>query len=226
MNKTTVYLTKNEKSSPKAIKQKVLAKKNVKLTFNKEQWNSVKTNKVIVFNGIDVNTEEEVQVTLKKRNILLPLILLLLLAAIVGGLFYLKNRPMNIISPDIAVSEKDAQNIDKNELKKRMQAEVDENTYRLQINSNLTFNDNTSEGTIGVVNAEDNTFNVEVKYYVDDQLVYETGLIKPGQYVSKGKLAIALEKGTYNGTAQIFIYDQDGNLQNNPSADFTLTIVN
>ncbi|OEG15709.1 hypothetical protein BCR23_08735 [Enterococcus quebecensis] len=114
-----------------------------------------------------------------------------------------------IIPSDLAPDIKDAKKIDKEELIKKMQSVVDDGYFNLQMDTELIFNSSNENGKIQIINPDQNKSIIAVDVFLDgeDDLLYESGSIYPGQYVNKGKLLKNLAKGEYQGYAKAKIYD-------------------
>ncbi|MBO0474574.1 hypothetical protein JZO86_12790 [Enterococcus ureasiticus] len=145
----------------------------------------------------------------------LYLTLLIVLICTLGGyLWHIKNQEVlvqtSIIPSELAPDIKDAKKIDKNELIKKMQSAVDDGYFNLQMDTELIFNSAKENGKIQIINPEQNKSIIAVEVFLQEEndLIYESGSIYPGQYINKRKLAKDLAQGEYQAYAKAKIYDQ------------------
>ena len=97
---------------------------------------------------------------------------------------------------------------EKEQLQKELNRQVSENMIAMSINSTPVFPDGASKGNILFENPSRNGKLTRMKLYRDDtgELIYETGLLKPGSYVAEDMLDVRLEKGSYVCTAHVLAY--------------------
>lgn len=167
--------------------------------------------------------KQQTVIIVKQSSPLKPFLIgLLLMLSLAGGFaLWQKNQHSrgNMLPESLAPDLKDAKDIDKAELMKRMQKEVDEGYVNLQINTQLIFNKGDEYGTIQAVNPEANKSIISFDVFLDDtdELLYSSGSILPGQYINKGKLTRALAKGTYKGYAYVKMFDETTKKEQNAS---------
>lgn len=96
----------------------------------------------------------------------------------------------------------------------RMQAEadrqLDEGIFNISIASTIQFADGTSPGTAYIENVPGNRYNMRVVIVEDGsgQVLYESGVLAPDQFIEDIVLAHDLDAGTYNATATFTALDQ------------------
>lgn len=97
---------------------------------------------------------------------------------------------------------------EKEQLQKELNRQVSENMIAMSINSTPVFPDGASKGNILFENPSRNGKLTRLTLYRDDtgELIYETGLLKPGSYVAEDMLDVRLEKGSYVCTAHVLAY--------------------
>ena len=97
---------------------------------------------------------------------------------------------------------------EKEQLQKELNRQVSENMIAMSINSTPVFPDGASKGNILFENPSRNGKLTRLKLYRDDtgELIYETGLLKPGSYVAEDMLDVRLKKGSYVCTAHVLAY--------------------
>ena len=85
---------------------------------------------------------------------------------------------------------------------------ISEDTIAFSLNSNPEFPDGKSKGLIQFENPEGNQKLTRLEIYRNDtgDLIYQTGILKPGSYVEKDFLDVELPPGEYDCTAQIYAY--------------------
>lgn len=98
------------------------------------------------------------------------------------------------------------------EIEAALQTKADKDNFTLQIASEMIFENGSSPGSIKIVNPQSNTcpMSVEVTLDRDGSVVYQSGLIKPLQFISSGKLMQNLPAGTYPALGMVTIYSDDG----------------
>lgn len=112
-----------------------------------------------------------------------------------------------------------------------LQKQLDESMVSFSINSNPVFEDGNSEGELMLEAPANNFNNVEFVIRLDEtgEIVYESGILHPNQYILKDKLQAkrTLKKGAYPCTADIRMYDKKTNkMKGMVQAALTITIKN
>lgn len=121
-----------------------------------------------------------------------------------------------------------ALNLNNEELMEALQREANETRVTVQLNGNPVFENGESEGTLLLGNPEVNMFDMYVKIYLDetDQLLYDSGLIKPNHVIETDNLLVNLDKGDHNASAQVTYFDENENVVSNTSFGITITVLN
>lgn len=85
---------------------------------------------------------------------------------------------------------------------------IDTDTIAFSLNSNPEFSDGKSKGFIQFENPDGNGKLTRLEIYRNDtgDLIYHTGILKPGSYVEEDVLDAELPQGEYDCTAQIYAY--------------------
>jgi len=88
---------------------------------------------------------------------------------------------------------------------------IDRETIAFALNSNPEFLDGKSKGLIQFENPEGNQKLTRLEIYRNDtgDLIYHTGILKPGSYVEKDILDAELPSGEHDCTAQIYAYGME-----------------
>lgn len=104
---------------------------------------------------------------------------------------------------------------------------AEEGRVRMQINSEVVFADEKSEGNLYIGNPDTNLYDMEVTITLNDTgtVVYQSGKIPPGYYIDKDKLQTALAAGAYAAKASIVYYDGE-EVQVNYGVNLNITILN
>lgn len=146
----------------------------------------------------------------KKRALLLLLLLLLLLIVAVALWLFLRPRAEDAFFDGAAIvgtlpGKTDA------EIQAELNRIVEEGMFNISIAPVITFADGASEGQARIENISANHYHMKVVITLDDSgdTVYESGGIKPGEYIENIKLAKALPKGEYSATATFSAYDTE-----------------
>jgi len=96
----------------------------------------------------------------------------------------------------------------------------------VRMNGHPVFENGESEGNLNIQNPPENVLCMEVVIILDStgDIIYESGTIPPNHYISNDKLARVLEKGEYNATAHVKLFDSDNPDAEYNSANFALTV--
>lgn len=95
-----------------------------------------------------------------------------------------------------------------------MQAELDrvveEGMFNISIASSIQFEDGTSSGTAYIENVPGNHYLMKVSITDDDtgDVLYESGVLKPNQFIESIVLTQDLDAGTYPATATFTALDE------------------
>lgn len=97
------------------------------------------------------------------------------------------------------------------EIQEELNRVVEEGMLNISIASDISFEDGKAKGKANIYNTEANHYIFKVAITLDDsgETVYESGGIRPGQYIEYIKLADSLEAGEYPATATFTAYTQD-----------------
>ncbi|MPM53249.1 hypothetical protein SDC9_100014 [bioreactor metagenome] len=97
------------------------------------------------------------------------------------------------------------------ELITAMQEKADKSTVSLKINARPIFEDGNSQGDLYIVNPVNNAYHMNVIIRLDDtdEVIYESGMMAPNQYIDSDTLLKKLEKGEHPATAYMHIFDAE-----------------
>lgn len=111
------------------------------------------------------------------------------------------------------------------EIEAELNRVVEEGMLNIAISGELVFRDGASQGAANIVNSEANHYVQKVRITLDEtgETVYESGGIKPGQYIQYITLDQVLPAGEYPATATFTAYTEDG-LQEAGSAAAKITL--
>lgn len=110
-----------------------------------------------------------------------------------------------------------------------LQRQLDESMISFSINSNAVFKQGDGEGNLMIENPEHNAKVMMVELYKNDdnELIYKSGMIKPGYYIENVKLDKPLSQGVYDCTAYFKAYSlDDDKFIGQVGANVTLTVQN
>lgn len=95
------------------------------------------------------------------------------------------------------------------EIREKLQKEADASLFSFDINSTPTFENGKAEGNLRIANPPYNTYDMNVVISLDSngEVIFESGKLKPNQYIEYAKLEKSLQKGQYAATARIIGYD-------------------
>lgn len=116
------------------------------------------------------------------------------------------------------------------EILNAMQERADASRISIQINSRPYFEDGSSEGSLYIVNPVKNAFHMTVEIRLDDtdEVIYQSGLLAPNQFIDNDKLTKVLKKGEHNATAYLHAYDSEETDKrvNTATASLVITVKN
>lgn len=104
---------------------------------------------------------------------------------------------------------------------------VEEGMFNISINTQISFPNGTAEGQAYIDNISANHYNMTVQIVLDDtgETVYQSGGIRPGQYIENITLSKALPKGSYKATAIFTAHDpEDQSEVGQAAAEVLLTV--
>lgn len=143
----------------------------------------------------------------KKVSILTIILLLIVIAGSIGAWFIYQGLLYDdTLEPNAVIGIMPGKSLD--EIQAEMDQQVKESEIAFTINAQPKFANGKAAGNILFENPEGNGKYIRVEL-VDDatgDLLYKSGLLKPGTYVAEAKLAENFEKGVYTCTATIFSY--------------------
>lgn len=151
---------------------------------------------------------KKIQPKRKKQLISIGIFLVL----IVGYLGYMLVTKQGFQFDDSA-EDGTLEGLTEKQLQDLMNKKIEEGMLSISISSSVEFEDGKSEGEMRIENVPDNRYNMIVKIVRNDnqQVIYESKGIKPGQLIKKDKLDVDLDKGKYSCTANFSAYDPDTN---------------
>ncbi|MGX7131816.1 hypothetical protein [Enterococcus songbeiensis] len=146
-------------------------------------------------------------------------ILLILLIVLIGGSSYYyyfvhQNAP-NVVAGETAGKSGDfVKDMSEKEFEELLQEKADKSKVRLKMNSDMVFESSAEVGEVSILNPASNQYTIRVQTSIDGEakIVYDSGLIKPKQYVSQGKLITTIKKGVYK-TQNLVTYYEDDKIQ-------------
>ena len=96
------------------------------------------------------------------------------------------------------------------EIQAELDREVEEGMFNISIASSIQFDDGTSSGTAYIENIPGNRYLMKVSITSDDtgEVLYESGVLKPNQFIEQIALTQDLEPGTYPATATFTALDE------------------
>lgn len=150
---------------------------------------------------------------MKKNKTLKLILLFLLLVGIVGAgsYLYLNRSVPNVVANDGEKESSFVKNMTDEEFKEYLQEKADKSQFHLKLDTNMVFDSAKEVGTVNILNPANNQYAIRVKTHLkdQDQIIYDSGLIKPKQYVESGELTTNLERGTYQTQSTVTYYELD-----------------
>lgn len=149
-----------------------------------------------------------------RKYLILLLVLLLLLAVVAGAMLIAGNRAEPEPTGPVFAANASVGALpimSEEEIRARLQQEVDDRTVAFTINPNPIFANGTSKGTLMLESPANNINYIEFVIKRDDtgETIYRSGLMKPNQYIEEDQLLVDLDKGKYPCTADITLYDTE-----------------
>lgn len=145
----------------------------------------------------------------KKKWIIVILLILLCLGA--GGYYYIHSW---LPDDNKLAREKDAKEgylpgMTAEEIQAMMDEKVAEGSVQISINSELVFKDGKSSGDIRIENSRNNHYLMVVEFVRKDnnETIYKSGAMEPGNYLEKARLDVDLPAGEYPVAVHFKNYD-------------------
>lgn len=167
----------------------------------------------------------------KNKKALWLLILLLLLIIAGGSIWFLVFRQDDELNDDDFFDPAAVTGIlpgmSEEEIRAELDRVVEEGMLNISISSGISFADGKSQGQANINNVEANNYIFKVVITLNDtgETVYESGGIRPGQYIQYIELEKELEAGEYAATATFTAYTQDTRqIVGNAAAGLTLYV--
>lgn len=145
----------------------------------------------------------------KRKKWWLLLLLLLLLLGIGGGLFYWwkQSQPLSKWQMDQNALEGFLPGKTEEEIQAELSRIIDENMMNVSMNAVPTVRD--GKINVAIENVPGNNYWQQVDLYIypdkdhekEQELIYQSGVIKPGFYIESGDVLKNLEPGEYDGRA-------------------------
>ena len=114
------------------------------------------------------------------------------------------------------------------EIQAELDRVVEEGMFNISIASVIQFDNTDSSGTAYIENVPGNRYNMRVAITEDEsgETVYESGVLKPNQYIEKIALTHDLEPGMHEATAVFTALDPDTNEETGKAAaKVTLNVI-
>lgn len=115
------------------------------------------------------------------------------------------------------------------EMQAELDSKVEEGMLDISISSKIDFENGTSEGVANIENVPGNIYDIKVSIELSDtgEVVYESPLMTPNQYIEKIKLNRDLDAGTYPAIATFTAYNtEDGVEEGQAAAEITIEVAN
>lgn len=159
-----------------------------------------------------VRTENENGKPKKRSKLLLLLVLFLLLTGI-GIAAYVYLQPEEEAGPSFAknASVGALPGRTPEEIEAMLTQRITDKTVAYTINAYPVFESGTSKGNLMLESPANNINYIEFTIRRDDtgELLYQSGLLEPNQYIDEDRLLVDLDPGTYVCTAEITLYDPE-----------------
>ena len=161
---------------------------------------------------VENSTEPNKKKRKKKRLIWLLILLLLALIATITlhelGYFYYPWESRTMIGS--TAKKGNLPSMSDEELKKELQRRADKSKVSFKINSQPKFETGKSAGSLMMANPKHNLYDMKVFIYLkkDDELIYESTLIKPDHYVDMDTLKKNLPAGIHEAYANLVFFDK------------------
>lgn len=164
----------------------------------------------------------------KKKKLLIGLLLLVTLVSTAYVFHILKQEePQPLVIGNDVKEGMYTQNMTEEEIQNALQKQANEGIFSLEVNTEWIFKDSQTPGFIGIINPKNNQQVMSVSVYKKDDhaLLYESGFIKPEQYIDYGSLKLDLSSGNYQALAKVSIFDEKGDAKlSETSLDINLYI--
>lgn len=135
---------------------------------------------------------------------------LFILALIIGGYFYFHRTPPSVVANGTGEETTSfVKEMTDEEFKEYLQEKVDKSSFHLKMDTNMVFESADSIGAVNILNPASNQYMIRVKTNIEgeEKVIYDSGFIKPKQYVQEGKLLQSIEKGVYKTNSSVSYYE-------------------
>lgn len=163
----------------------------------------------------------------RKRKQVIVIAIAVILVILTGAMVtYIVNRGREYITEGLKGSPQAGQT--EEEMLEQLQRQVDENMFRIMLNTQPTMVQSTGETSIIVQNAIENDYMMKVAYYnKNNKMLYETPLLHPGESelsaVFSGKLTVGSHELTAITSSYEYVEDEL-QLLNTSSVEIQLTV--
>lgn len=152
---------------------------------------------------------------IESKNKTFLFILLFVILAIF--LFFNKKNlkdEISLIRPG-TVKQGELSTLSYDETKAKLQEKVDASRFEINMNSNLYLNEDLSTYNLLLSNTERNRYACNVDIYLDtnNEIIYQSPTLKPGEYIDHIKLKTDLPSGDHAATALYTIIDMESGRQ-------------
>lgn len=184
-------------------------------------------------NAVDTDKEKK-QAKRKKihRRVISVLILIIIIGILLLTLYScnsnVKEKVNQTLNIETNAGEIQDKTQDKDEIQKKLNEQVAENSICISMNTNLVFQDGTAEGEMDILNDETNRYLMVVEIVRKDtnETIYKTDAIPVGKEIVNDKLDTVLPKGQYKCVAYFNAYDANTfTFMGKAGAEVTVTVV-
>lgn len=136
-----------------------------------------------------------------------------ILAIIVTCLIIFSAFSQNQFAFDDAATDGNLEGLSQSEIEEMMNNKVEESMLAISINTSPEFKDGEAKGSLRIENTARNRYNITVEIARNDnqQVIYKSKGIKPGQMIEYDQLDVKLSKGEYPCTATFNAFDPETN---------------
>lgn len=136
-----------------------------------------------------------------RRNVIVVLVIVVVAIAVWLAIWLFACNGSSLFDPNAQTGQAPYKTDE--EIQAELDRVVEEGMFNIAIASVIEFEDGTSEGTAYIENVPGNHYNMQVTITEDEtgDVLYESGVLAPNQYIEKIALAKDLEPGTYEATA-------------------------
>ncbi|MGH1867460.1 hypothetical protein ABE905_12895 [Enterococcus durans] len=118
-------------------------------------------------------------------------------------------RPVVVANQKNGAESKYVKNMSDKEFSAYLQGQADKSQFRLKMESDMFFEKADKVGKVTILNPNSNHYAIRVQTTIENQeaIIYDSGMIKPKQFVENGELKKVIPQGVYKVNHHVIYYE-------------------